>query len=130
MAGCRPQYVPIVLTALRAIAQPQYGLLQAILDPFVNAAHTSLLRAKDDPPLSRELRLAELREKLVREGPTSLDARERMALLSDLDSMVALHDAIWSAPSSELSPWWQQAVRHYELVGAPPQTAFTRAVAA
>ena len=109
---------------------PNYGLLQAILDPFVNAAHTSLLRAKDDPPLSRELRLAELRDKLVREGPDSLDAQERMALLSDLDSMVALHDAIWSAPSNQLSPWWQQALRHYDLVGAPPQTAFTRAVAA
>ena len=34
MAGCRPQYVPVVLTALRAIAKPQYGLLQAITTSF------------------------------------------------------------------------------------------------
>ena len=34
MAGCRPQYVPVVLTALRAMAKPQYGLLQAITTSF------------------------------------------------------------------------------------------------
>jgi len=34
MAGCRPQYVPILLTALRAIARPKYGLLQAITTSF------------------------------------------------------------------------------------------------
>ena len=34
MAGCRPQYMPIVLTALRAISRPQYGLLQAVTTSF------------------------------------------------------------------------------------------------
>ena len=34
MAGCKPQFVPIVLTALRAIAKPQYGLLQAVTTSF------------------------------------------------------------------------------------------------
>lgn len=34
MAGCRPQYMPIVLAALRAISRPQYGLLQAVTTSF------------------------------------------------------------------------------------------------
>lgn len=34
MAGCLPEYVPVVLTALRAISRPQYGLLQAVTTSF------------------------------------------------------------------------------------------------
>lgn len=34
MAGCKPEYVPILLTALRAISKPQYGLLQAVTTSF------------------------------------------------------------------------------------------------
>jgi membrane glycosyltransferase len=103
------------------------GVLQAVLDPYVNAAHVSLLRAKDDPPIGTELRLAELREKLLAQGPDALNVRDRVALLSDVDSMVALHEAVWAAPSSRLAPWWQLALHHYDVVAPPPQTAFTRA---
>jgi membrane glycosyltransferase len=106
---------------------PNYGLLQAVLDPFVNAAHVSLLRAKDDPPPATEIRLAELRERLLAQGPDALPPRDRLALLSDVDSMVALHETIWAAPSSRLHPWWRRALQHYEIVAPPAQTAFTRA---
>ena len=34
MAGCKPDYVPIVLTAVRAISRPPYGLLQAVTTSF------------------------------------------------------------------------------------------------
>ena len=34
MAGCRPQYAPIVLTALRALVRPEYGLIQAVTTTF------------------------------------------------------------------------------------------------
>jgi hypothetical protein len=34
MAGCKPEYMPVVLTALRAIARPAYGLLQAVTTSF------------------------------------------------------------------------------------------------
>ncbi len=34
MAGCKPEYVPILLTILRAISRPQYGLLQAVTTSF------------------------------------------------------------------------------------------------
>ncbi|MEO6002242.1 MAG: glucans biosynthesis glucosyltransferase MdoH, partial [Opitutus sp.] len=103
------------------------GVLQAVLDPYVNAAHVSLLRAKADPPPAKELRLAELRERLVQQGPAALDSREVSALLFDLDSMVRLHEEIWTAPSTHLAPWWREALRHYQLMAPPAQTAFTRA---
>lgn len=104
-----------------------YGVLQAVLDPYVNAAHVSLLRAKNDPPAATELRMAELRERLVREGPGALNTRELMAVLADVDSMVALHEDVWAAPSWRLASWWQRALEHYHLVAPPPHTAFTRA---
>jgi hypothetical protein len=52
MAGCRPEYMPIVLTALRAMAQPQYGLLQAVTTSF-SGGHFVLASG----PIARELGL-------------------------------------------------------------------------
>lgn len=40
MAGCKPEHVPIVLTALRAIARPKYGLLQAVTTSFSGGHYT------------------------------------------------------------------------------------------
>jgi len=34
MAGCKPEYLPFVLAAVRAIAKPGYGLLQAVTTSF------------------------------------------------------------------------------------------------
>jgi membrane glycosyltransferase len=103
------------------------GVLQAVLDPFVNAAHVSLLRAKNDPPPATAVRLAELRERLVREGPDRLNKSEVAALLGDVDSMVELHEGVWAAPSQKLAPWWQAALRYYQIIAPSPQTAFTPA---
>jgi hypothetical protein len=52
MAGCRPQYVPIVLTALRAMSRPQYGLLQAVTTSF-SGGHFVLASG----PIAREIGL-------------------------------------------------------------------------
>jgi membrane glycosyltransferase len=101
-----------------------YGVLQAVLDPYVNAAHVSLLRAKSDPPAATQVRLEELRERLVREGPEALNTRDLMAVLADVDSMVVLHEDIWAAPSLRLAPWWQAAIQHYHVTAPPPQTPF------
>lgn len=103
-----------------------YGLLQAVLDPYVNAVHVSLLRAKDDLPPASEDRFVGLREKLLREGPAALPLRDRLALLTDVDSMNILHDRLWSSPASQLAAWWQLALRHYEMIAPPPKTPFSR----
>ncbi|HET7159172.1 MAG TPA: hypothetical protein VFI62_09260, partial [Burkholderiales bacterium] len=50
MAGCRPQYMPVVLTALRAISRSQYGLLQAVTTSF-SGGHFILASG----PIAREI---------------------------------------------------------------------------
>jgi membrane glycosyltransferase len=103
-----------------------YALLQAVLDPYVNAVHVSLLRTKDYAPEATERRLGDLREKLLTEGPSALNARERVAVLSDVDSMVALHEEVWAAPSATLAQWWKLGLQHYRSIAPPPTTPFTR----
>ncbi|MBL9187868.1 MAG: glucans biosynthesis glucosyltransferase MdoH [Opitutaceae bacterium] len=103
-----------------------YGLLQAVLDPYVNAVHVSLLRAKEEQPPASEARFGGLRATLLREGPAALKPGDRLALLLDADSMNTLHHSLWSTPASRLAPWWQLALRHYNLIAPAPETAFTR----
>lgn len=117
---------PVGPTPARGLAS-DFGLLQAVLDPYVNALHVSLLRTKDAAPEAIELRLVDLRERLVRQGPAALDAREKLAVLSDVDSMVALHEEIWSAPPGRLAEWWRHALEHYRAMAPAPVNALTRA---
>lgn len=105
-----------------------YGLLQAVLDPYVNAVHVSLLRTKDEPPPAHAGRFAALRTVLLREGPAALAPRDRLALLMDLNSMNALHAELWSSPAAQLAPWWQLALQHYGVIAPAPDTAFSRKV--
>jgi membrane glycosyltransferase len=113
---------PAVPAALRL----HYGLLQAILDPYVNAVHVALLRTKDDPPAKTKEWFFALRKILVDGGPKALTPAERLSLLSDADSVQTLHHEIWSSPTSRMDEWWKLALQHYALVGPAPQTAFTR----
>lgn len=103
------------------------GILESVLDPFVNAAHASLLRAKDEPSLATGLRLADLRRRLMREGPEGLTNEERRAVLSDVDSMVQLHETVWATPAAQLAPWWRMALARYQSLAPVPVTALTRA---
>jgi membrane glycosyltransferase len=102
-----------------------YGLLQAVLDPYVNAVHVSLLRVKDEQPPATEERFVGLRKTLLREGPAALNPRDRLALLMDVNSMNALHDELWSSPVSRLALWWQLALEHYNVIAPVPETAFS-----
>jgi membrane glycosyltransferase len=108
--------------------KPDYGLLQAVLDPYVNAAHVAMLRAKDDVPPASAERFAALRVRLLRDGPAALSASDKVALLVDPDSMNALHHDVWAAPDSRLHEWWRLALRHYDLIAPAPATAFRGSV--
>ncbi len=104
-----------------------YGLMQAVLDPYVNAVHLALLRERDHSPAqASEERFAPLRERLLREGPSSLGSRDKLALLLDADSMAALHRDLWSLPAERLSAWWRTAIRAYNVLAPAPQTALYR----
>ncbi|HLP06872.1 MAG TPA: glucans biosynthesis glucosyltransferase MdoH [Opitutaceae bacterium] len=100
-----------------------YGLLQAVLDPYVNAVHVSLLREKRLPDDDDGDRFAELRERLTVEGPAALSTRDKLALLMDAQSMIRLHREIWSRPAAALAPWWQRAMQQYNQLAPAPTTA-------
>jgi membrane glycosyltransferase len=90
-----------------------YGLLKAVLDPYVNAIHVSLLRQRaEGSPRTRE-HMAMLSNRLLFDGPLALTASEKKMLLGDVDSMLAMHQDLWSSPASYLHEWWQEAFRHY-----------------
>ncbi len=110
------------------VKKPFSGVTSAVLDPFVNAVHISLLRrarrrlvtgqrgyspeesfrlpTEGDSPERRYLA-----EKLLKEGPKALGRADTVTVLSDIDSMLWMHREAWMRPSSELSPWWERAIR-------------------
>lgn len=90
-----------------------YGLLQAVLDPYINAIHVSLLRQRYQVSLRTRENMNILSERLLLDGPVSLTGSEKGALLWDADSMMALHQKLWASPASHLHDWWQAAFRHY-----------------
>jgi membrane glycosyltransferase len=105
--------------------EENYGLLQAVLDPYVNAVHISLLRSKEELPSAIEERFVGLRAALLADGPAALAPGDRLALLMDADSMSALHEAVWSAPAARLAGWWRLALEHYNVIAPAPETAFS-----
>ena len=102
-----------------------YGLMQAVLDPYVNALHVALLRQRRPSEESREW-FARLRTRLLHEGPAKLTAREKMALLLDAESMIALHRDLWGTPADSLADWWRLAMRQYNVLTTAPTTALYR----
>jgi membrane glycosyltransferase len=102
-----------------------YGLLQAVLDPYVNAVHVSLLRQRRPSEEAREYFL-HLRQRLLAEGPGGLTMKEKMALLLDAESMIWLHRELWRLPAAALADWWRLAMRQYNVLTATPVTALYR----
>jgi len=102
-----------------------YGMLQAVLDPYVNAVHVSLLRQRKPSEESRDY-FFQLRVRLLRDGPAKLTQKEKMALLLDAESMRWLHRELWRVPSHTLAEWWRLAVRQYNVLTAAPITALYR----
>ncbi|MDA8390043.1 MAG: glucans biosynthesis glucosyltransferase MdoH [Gammaproteobacteria bacterium] len=84
---------------------PLRGFLAAVVDPGVNALHCALLRER--PALSEGIGLA--RQQLVlnalKGGPQALGPRERMRILMDRDTLLALHGRIWGLKGPRVGFW-------------------------
>jgi membrane glycosyltransferase len=101
---------------------PHAGLAEAVLDPYVNAIHVSLLREKQLNPVYAEQlsklgaggdRVQMLGEKLLAEGPDQLSSTERLLVMADQRAMVWLHQQSWQRPGESLAPWWRAAILEY-----------------
>jgi membrane glycosyltransferase len=102
--------------------RPHAGLAEAILDPYVNAIHVSLLREKQLNPVYAEQlsklgagsdRAQALGEKLLAEGPDVLSASERMVVMADQRLMVWLHQQSWQRSGETLASWWRAAILEF-----------------
>jgi membrane glycosyltransferase len=106
--------------------QRHYGVAQAVLDPYINAAHVSLLRVKRKLSYSSTAYFQKLSERLVTEGPAALNRRELLALLRNAESMTEIHDRLWKTPDRQLPDWWKMAMRHYNVLTGRPRTPLYR----
>jgi membrane glycosyltransferase len=97
-------------------------IAEAVLDPYVNAIHVSLLREKQLNPEYRDAltklgvgkpEVRELAEKLLAQGPEALSTAEKMLILSDAEVVPWLHRQAWIRPAKALAGWWQAAIRKY-----------------
>lgn len=116
MRTCRQQVMPI--EPLRR----NFGLIQVVLDPYINAVHVSLLRQgrrRDTTPSS----LQRLQDRLLREGPAALGRREIRALLFHAPSIAALHCRIWETADAQLHPGWRLAMQQYNSLTLHPTGA-------
>jgi membrane glycosyltransferase len=109
-------------TGAAASGLPDASIAEAVLDPYVNAIHVSLLREKSLNPEYRQAlaglgvgkpEVRELAERMLKNGPEVISAREKILVLSDADVMSWLHRQAWIRSSDTLAAWWQAAIRHY-----------------
>ncbi len=98
------------------------GLAAAVLDPYVNAIHVTLLREKQLNPVYAEHftrigagtdAIRDLGEKLLAGGPEKLKPSERMVVMADQRVMVWLHQQAWLRPEEKLAPWWRAMIREF-----------------
>ncbi len=104
------------------LLRKNYGFMQVVLDPYVNAIHIALLRRHNKRRLDSAY-FAQLQNRVVTEGPDVLSRREQMALLMNPECMAWLHEQIWLLPSEKLALWWRTALRQYNILESKPQTA-------
>lgn len=94
--------------ALDASIGDRYGVIAAVVDPYVNGMHVSLLE-------NVELRSNEeaLAERCLTKGPDDLSKNEMSELLYLGPAMLLMHRAVWLRPSDSIHPIWTQAVQSY-----------------
>ena len=101
---------------------PHAGLTEAVLDPYVNAIHVSLLREKQLNPVYAEQlarlgvgsgEVRALAEKLLARGPDKLTVAERLIIMADAHALVWLHQQAWLRPDESLAPWWKAMIREF-----------------
>ena len=84
---------------------PTRGFRAAVVDPGVNALHCALLGISGRPGEAVVLHRRLVMARAIRSGPGALDARDRLCLLSDRETLAALHRRIWALQESDAHRW-------------------------
>jgi membrane glycosyltransferase len=78
----------------------------ALLCPYVQAVHLSMVRQRSSANEALNQAQRDLRERLLREGPQALGAKDKLHLLWDADTVFWLHQELWSRTEDQLHPSW------------------------
>jgi len=94
--------------ALDAAFPGRRGLIAAVVDPYVNGVHVSLLEHSDLPESGQALA-----ERCLAEGPAGLTKNELSELLYLAPAMLMMHRAVWLRSAEGIHSVWTQAVESY-----------------
>ena len=94
--------------ALDASVAARRGVIAAVVDPYVNGVHVSLLEHSAMTPAG-EL----LAERCLSDGPGGLSKGEVSELLYLAPAMLMMHRAVWLRPAEGMHAVWTQAVESY-----------------
>jgi membrane glycosyltransferase len=94
--------------ALDASTDARRGIVAAVVDPYVNGVHVSLLEQSDLTDVEEALA-----ERCLSEGPASLTKAELSELLYAAPAMLMMHRAVWLRPTEGIHVTWTQAVESY-----------------
>jgi membrane glycosyltransferase len=86
--------------------QHQEGFVKAVVDPWVNRLHLSLLGRKGHVSEAIATKRERLKEKAFSRGPRNLTLKEKKELLHDPKALHELHQRIWETPESEIAHLW------------------------
>jgi membrane glycosyltransferase len=94
--------------ALDAALDARRGIVAAVVDPYVNGVHVSLLEHSEITSTDESLA-----ERCLSEGPSGLTKNELTDLLYLAPAMLMMHRAVWLRPAEGIHDVWTQAVESY-----------------
>ncbi len=94
--------------ALDASIDARRGVIAAVVDPYVNGVHVSLLEHSEITAGDEALA-----ERCLSEGPAGLSKNEISELLYLASAMLMMHRAVWLRPAEGMHGVWAQAVESY-----------------
>jgi membrane glycosyltransferase len=101
-------------TVLDAGVAGREGVVAAVVDPYVNGVHVSLLEYSEMNPVEEALA-----KRCLKEGPDALPKSELSQLLYLAPAMLMMHRAVWLGIADEVGPVWMRAVESYRRRGDP-----------
>lgn len=96
---------------LRA-ALKREGVFAAVVDPYVNGVHVSLLEHCEMNPVEEALA-----KRCLKEGTEALSKSELSQLLYLTPAMLMMHRTVWLGLSDDVGPLWMRAVESYRRRG-------------
>lgn len=95
-------------SVLNAQVSDRSGVIAAVVDPYVNGVHVSLLEHSDMNPIEEALA-----RRCLKEGPDALSKAELSQLLYVAPAMLLMHRAVWLGMADEVGHIWMRAVESY-----------------